>query len=154
MKSIYDEAVTKELENRVRSLTPATQALWGKMDVAQMMAHCNVPYEMAQVGPSTQEFKTATGIKRWVMKTFIKPFVVGEKPYKKNITTAPEFKIVDARDFDVEQSRLLENVATSYKNGRDYFEQRASPSFGPMTAEEWSNLFYKHLDHHLQQFGA
>ena len=31
---------------RINNLTPTTQALWGKMNVAQMLAHLSVAYEM------------------------------------------------------------------------------------------------------------
>ncbi len=154
MKNVFDKAVTDEMAGRIKRLTPDTKPLWGKMNVAQMLAHCYVPYDMAFSQDSGSRFKQATGLKAWFLKKFIKPLVVGDKPYKKNGPTAPEFKIVDQREFEVEQQRLLAGVERAYESGRDYFEQRPSPSFGPMTATEWSNLFYKHLDHHLQQFGV
>lgn len=154
MKSIFDPSVADELAARIRSLTPETTPKWGKMDVAQMMAHSHVTFEMALPERASSPFKKTTGLKRWLMRTLIKPLVVGEKPYKKNGMTAPEFRIAGQREFDTEQSRLLESLALVGTKGRDYFEQLESPSFGPMTAEEWSRTLYKHLDHHLQQFGV
>jgi len=28
------------------------------------------------------------------------------------------------------------------------------PFFGKMTSQQWSKAMYKHIDHHLQQFGV
>ena len=36
----------------------------------------------------------------------------------------------------------------------DYFNGKESHSFGILTVTEWNNSFYKHLDHHLNQFGV
>lgn len=154
MKSIYDKTVTDDLIQRVGRLTPESTPVWGTMTVDQMLAHCSVPYEMAFAPDADQRFKKATGLKKWFLTKFLKPVVVGEKPYRKGLPTAPEFKMVDQRDFDVERDKLLGFVRQSHEQGRQFFEGRESPSFGKMTADEWSNLYYKHLDHHLQQFGV
>ena len=47
MKNVFDPAVTAELIHRIEQLQPTSPALWGKMSVDQMLAHCNVAYEMA-----------------------------------------------------------------------------------------------------------
>ena len=47
MKNIFDIAVVNELIARIQQLQANTQPIWGKMSVAQMLAHCNVTYEMA-----------------------------------------------------------------------------------------------------------
>jgi hypothetical protein len=46
MKNIFDQNVATETINRINNLKPTTQGLWGKMNVAQMLAHCNVTYEL------------------------------------------------------------------------------------------------------------
>lgn len=75
-------------------------------------------------------------------------------PYKKNSGTAPAFLITDARDFEVEKARLIEYIQRVEKLGANYFENKESVSFGKLNSYEWNNLFYKHLDHHLSQFGV
>ncbi|MDN3686348.1 hypothetical protein [Cyclobacterium jeungdonense] len=45
--TIFDKEVTAELIRRIDSLTPSIQPQWRKMSVAQMLAHCNVAYEIA-----------------------------------------------------------------------------------------------------------
>jgi hypothetical protein len=150
MKNIFDQAVTDELTARIEALNSDSQPLWGKMSVDQMLAHCSVAYEMAY----TDKHPKPNGLMRFLLKTFVKSGVVNEKPYPKNARTAPVFIISDKRDFEKEKSRLIGYLQKTQELGSEYFEGKESPSFGAMTAQEWNNLFYKHLDHHLKQFGV
>ncbi len=151
MKDVFDPAVAEELTGRIRSLTPDSRPIWGKMDVTRMLAHCCVPYELAY---EEGHHPRPGGLKRFLLRLLVKPGVVNEKPYRKGLPTAPEFRIVDEREFTVEQDRLAGYVERTAELGRGHFEGRDYPNFGPLSAEEWNNLFYKHLDHHLRQFGA
>ncbi|WP_154857227.1 DUF1569 domain-containing protein [Cyclobacterium xiamenense] len=150
LPTIFDKEVTAELIRRIDSLTPSTQPQWGKMNVAQMLAHCNVTYEMAfeNKHPKPNFFM---GL---ILKAFVKKMVVSETPYKKNVQTAPAFIIADERDFDVEKKRLFQYLQKTVELGGVHFDGRESLSFGKLTKEEWNNMFYKHLDHHLRQFGV
>jgi hypothetical protein len=150
MKNIFDRSVVNELTARINRLTPTTAPQWGKMTVDQMLAHCNVSYEMVY----DNTIRRPGVIKRMLLNAFVKRAVVGPKPYPRNSPTAPQFKIVEARDFEVERRRLLEYLQRVQAEGSQKFEGRPSPSFGPLTAFEWNVLFYKHLDHHLTQFGV
>ena len=91
---------------------------------------------------------------RKLLKLFVKPIVVGEKPYKKNSRTAPEFIISDAKNFEIEKERLINYILKTANLGENYFDNRESHSFGKLTKKEWNTMFYKHLDHHLNQFGV
>ena len=95
-----------------------------------------------------------SGAKRWLLRTFLKNIVTGDKPYSKNSRTAPEFIIVGQKDFEQEKARLIGFITKTQQLGADHFEGKENFSFGPMTAQEWNGLFYKHLDHHLMQFGV
>jgi len=150
MKNIFDPTVTQELIDRISSLTPETTPKWGKMTVDQMMAHCSVAYEMAY----TDKHPKPNALMRFLLKTFVKKGVVNEKPYPRNSRTAPAFLISTGRDFDVERNRLISFVRKTCDYGPNYFDGKESLSFGAMTTPEWNNLFYKHLDHHLTQFGV
>lgn len=150
MKDIFDPPVARDVVERIRALGAATRPAWGKMSVGQMLAHCCVPYEMV----FEDKHRPAGPIARFLLRTFVKPGVVGEKPYRRNTPTAPAFRITDERDFVRERDRLIAYVEHAAELGRGHFEGLASPSFGPLTAVEWNNLFYKHLDHHLTQFGV
>ncbi len=150
MKNIFDPKVKDEVLARINKLSPETPAQWGKMSVGQMLAHCNVTYEMAY----DNKHPKATGFKKFMLKLFVKKIVVGEKPYSKNGRTAPEFMITDAREFEKEKGRLVAYLNKTVELGGDRFEGKESNSFGPLTKNEWNNMFYKHLDHHLSQFGV
>lgn len=150
MKNIFDPEIKEELIHRINKLSPESQPIWGKMSVDQMLAHCCVPYEMA----FTDKHPKPNAIMRFLLKSFVKDGVVNEKPYKKNLRTAPAFIITGDRDFEEEKARLIGFLNRSVELGKDHFEGKESISFGPMTSEEWNNQFYKHLDHHLTQFGV
>lgn len=150
MKNIFELQTTNEIIERINKLTPETKAVWGKMNVAQMLAHCNVTYEMIY----DNKHKKAEGFKKFILKLLIKNIVVNEKPYKRKSQTAPEFIITDTRNFELEKKRLIEYLIKTQKLGEAHFEGKESNSFGPLKTHEWKNMFYKHLDHHLSQFGA
>mgnify|MGYP001050641434 FL=1 len=150
MKNIFDLKETKAIIERIDKLDAYAKPQWGNMSVDQMLAHCNVTYEMIY---DTKHPKPNT-FKRFILKAIVKPYVVGEKPYKKNSRTAPEFVISDSKNFVEEKARLIDFINKTQKLGKVYFDNKPSHSFGKLTADEWNNLFYKHLDHHLRQFGV
>lgn len=148
--SVFTPQTNADLRDRIHRLTPETQPQWGKMNVAQMLAHCNVTYDVTY-GKTPVSYNWFT---RKLLGWFVKPMVVGSKPYPKNGSTAPVFVISDERDFATEKQQLLAYIDRVEQDGAAAFEGRESPSFGSMTSQEWSNQFWKHLDHHLRQFGV
>lgn len=136
--------------DRIEKLTPMTKPNWGKMDVAQMLAHCNVTYEMAY----EDKHPKPNFFMKFILKLFVKNAVVSEKPYPKNGQTAPQFIIKGDKDFEVEKARLIEYIKKSVALGEAHFEGKESHSFGKLNKTEWNNMFSKHLDHHLTQFGV
>jgi len=149
-KSAFLQADAYALVQRINKLTPVTQPQWGKMNVAQMLAHCNVTYELAY----DNNHPKPGAFKRMLLKAFVKPIVVGDKPYKRNSPTAPVFMVSAHQDFEKEKQRLIDYINKTQELGSLYFEGKESHSFGSLTAAEWDTMFYKHLDHHLTQFGV
>jgi len=150
MKSVFNPADVAELTERINKLTPATQPLWGKMSVEKMLAHCNVSYEMAY----TDKHPKPNAFMKFILKVLVKDKVVGPKPYKHNNPTAPAFIITDERVFETEKARLIAHLNQTLQLGEAHFDNRVSHSFGTLTVGEWNTMFYKHLDHHLGQFGV
>lgn len=150
MKNIFDKTVTEEIVNRIQKLTPQSQPLWGKMTVAQMLAHCCVTYEFIY----EDKHPAPKGLRKFLLKTFVKGLVVSEKPYKKSSPTAPAFLIVNEKNFQNEKNRLINFIKQTTEKGISYFDGKESLSFGVLSGQEWNNMFYKHLDHHLSQFGV
>lgn len=148
--SIFDPLVVRQITARITSLTHQTQPEWGKMDVARMLAHLCVSYEMV----FEDKHKAPGALLKVFLKLFVKSSVVGPKPYPKNLRTAPAFLITDKRVFETEQKRLLAFLNRTCELGEAHFDGHASMSFGALSADEWNTLFYKHLDHHLRQFGV
>ncbi|QKJ32567.1 DUF1569 domain-containing protein [Mucilaginibacter mali] len=151
MKSVFNPADVAELTGRINNLTPATQPQWGKMSVSQMLAHCNVSYEMVY---DPEKHPKPKGLMKFIVKAFVKKVVVGPKPYKRNTPTAPAFIIKDDRSFETEKARLTDYLNQTQQLGETHFDGKESHSFGPLTVGEWNTMFYKHLDHHLMQFGV
>jgi hypothetical protein len=149
MKTVFQAETVNELIARIEKLTPQTPALWGKMNAAQMLAHCNVSYEMA----FENTHKAPNGFVKLMLKLFVKDLVVGDKPYKKNSQTAPAFLIKEAKDFEKEKARLIGYIKKTQELGENYFEGKESLSFGKLSASQWNTMFQKHLEHHSSQFG-
>ncbi|MEP6582882.1 MAG: DUF1569 domain-containing protein [Ginsengibacter sp.] len=150
LPNIFSKEVSDKVIQRINNLTPATQPQWGKMSVAQMLAHCNVTYEMIyeSIHPKPN------GFMRFILKTLVKKIVVGEAPYKKNNRTAPQFIISETKDFHAEKQRLVDYIVKTQQAGENKFDGKESNSFGKLSKTEWNNMLYKHLDHHLTQFGV
>ena len=149
-KSVFDSADVAALVTRIERLTPETRPQWGKMSVDQMLAHVNVPYIMV--------YEDTLPKPGWLMvqllKLFAKKTVVGPDPYPRNTKTAPAFIMTGTKDFANEKAQLIAWLHRVQKEGATRFDGRQSASFGPLTTAEWNVLFYKHLDHHLTQFGV
>lgn len=150
MKNVFDSKDVADILERINQLTPKTQAQWGEMTVAQMLSHCNVTYETVY----TQKHPRPNFIMAFILKKWVKGPVVNDEPYQKNGKTAPHFLVVDIKDFTSEKVRLVDHIHRTLKLGGDHFNNLESHSFGPLTEKEWNNLFSKHLDHHLKQFGV
>lgn len=148
---LYDPAVVAACITRVQALAPDTRPLWGRMNATQMLAHCNVAYEMVY---GERGHRPPNAAVRLLLRVLVKPAAVGTKPYKRGTRTAPQFIITDERDFERERQRLIAYLERSCGQGAAWFEGHVSDSFGPLTATEWNNLLGKHLEHHLGQFGV
>lgn len=151
---IFSRPVVDRLIARITRLTPEARPQWGKMNVAQMLAHASKPYDTLYDAEYQRKYPPHTGFMRFLLKLLVKPLVVGPKPYKPNTRTAPSYVVADERELRRERDKLVGYLNTVQGVGRGAFEGKPSYSFGPLTADEWNVLFYKHLDHHLRQFGV
>ena len=150
LPNVFTKEVADSLIARINTLTPDTKAKWGKMSVAQMLAHCNVTYEYVY----EDRYKKPNAFMRFIMKTLVKKTVVSEEPYKHNGSTGPDFIIKNEPEFIAQKNRLIAFITKTQELGASYFEGKESHSFGVLTVTEWNNMFYKHLNHHLGQFGV
>lgn len=151
IEDMFDLEGKARMMSRLDKLTPASKAEWGKMNVGQMLAHCNVAYETIHE-PGKHPPPGLIG--KFFARIFAKATVVGSKPYPKNGPTAPMFVMNDAKDFEAEKARLIAHVDKTFKQGKTHYEGLENMTFGKLSAEQWNTLFSKHLDHHLTQFGV
>lgn len=147
MKSIFQEEAYNELSNRLNNLSEDKTPNWGKMNTGQMAWHCQGPLNIV-LGHNNYNMKT-----NWFVKTFFKKSMYNDKPWRKNLPTVPVFKAQEARDFTIEKAKLIALVNELYSQ-KDKEQWVAHPLFGAFTKEQWSKMQYKHLDHHLRQFGV
>ena len=150
LPNIFSKEVSNQLIERINKLTPDTQPKWGKMSVDEMLAHCCVSYEMAY----ENKYPRPNAIMKFIIKLIAKNAVINEEPYKHSERTAPQFIITGKRNFDLEKKRLIDYINKTQQLGESYFDNKESHSFGKLNKTEWNNMFYKHLNHHLSQFGV
>ncbi|SFF02600.1 Protein of unknown function [Chitinophaga sp. CF118] len=149
LPNIFDQKVADSVIERINNLSAETNPLWGKMNVSQMLAHCNVTYEMIY----ENKHPKPNAFLKLILKLFVKNKVVTEIPYKRNSPTAPAFIMKGPKEFAAEKARLAGYIRKTQQLGEREFDGKESLSFGPLNITEWNNMLYKHLDHHLSQFG-
>ncbi|MEY3844442.1 MAG: hypothetical protein RL293_864 [Bacteroidota bacterium] len=149
--NIYSPETTVELATRISSLTNETPALWGKMNAGQMLSHCCVAYQQV-LGENTDK---PGMMMKWMLKTFFKQSMVNEVPYRPNLPTGPTFVRLNQNfDIETEKGKLIAYVQKIQELGPEQLSAIPSLSLGKLSAMEWNNLLYKHIDHHLRQFGV
>jgi hypothetical protein len=150
MKNLYEASTASEVKERIAHLQPDSARQWGTMAPAQALAHCAASLEWA-VGdrvPPRMFFPSLLG-------RLIKPIALGDdKPMRRNSPTSPDLVIPDQRDLDEERQRLIGLIDRFVANGATGCTTSSHSFFGRMTPDQWAILTYKHLDHHLRQFGV
>jgi hypothetical protein len=149
VQSLFEPEARRAILDRLARLEPSAARQWGTMDVAQMLAHCSAALEVATGDtPRKQAFIGK------VLAPFARSSFLGEKPMKRNSPTDPAFVVSDPRVFDEEKRRLADLINRFSDAGPEKAAVQTHSFFGSLTGEEWARLMYKHLDHHLRQFGG
>ena len=147
IKNLVNDAVKQEIVERISKLTASTQHQWGKMDVAQILAHVQIPIGVA--------FGTNTVKGNWLMKLILPLFkkaLYDDKPWKQGLPTDKTFIMTgQSKDFEEEKNQLLDKI---YRFSESNMINEKHPVFGKLTKEQWSKATWKHIDHHLKQFGV
>lgn len=149
MKNLFERETVDEVVSRIEKLQPSSPRQWGKMDAAQMLAHCSGTMDMASGRVDLPRVLIGR-----LIGGFMKPIYINEKPFGKNAPTDKTLVIADSRDFFREQERLKTKVRQFHEGGEAKCTRHPHPFFGALTPQEWARGSYKHLDHHLRQFGA
>lgn len=149
MKNLSDGNTYNEIIERIEKLHPDSKAKWGKMNVAQMMAHLQEPLKAALATEPTSRMLLGR-LLGWAFKKKL----YDDNPWRKNLPTSPSFIFNDERNFDKEKTALLNKVKAFYEAGDNGIGNFSHPMFGKFTKDQWGMSAYKHIAHHLEQFGV
>lgn len=148
MKTMWEGPRQREIRDRVARLSPESRGSWGKMSAPQMVCHL------------AESLKMALGDLACVPKKVpiryppLKQFIIYVAPFPKGVPTAPELiaRSPQAWQADVaELQRLIDRFVT---RGSERAPWPEHPAFGKLSRRAWGVLVYRHMDHHLRQFGA
>jgi hypothetical protein len=150
MESLFNKTGNQKLIERINLLNNASQAQWGKMNVSQMLKHCQAPLNVA-----FGELKLKRGLLAILFGGMIKKKLMkDEKPFDRNLPTDKSFIVADKKEFEKEKNELTGLIKRFAEKGPDGLTKDPHPFFGKLSGKEWDVLQWKHLDHHLRQFGA
>jgi hypothetical protein len=150
MKTVFDSGTLEELNARLSHLQSDSERQWGKMSAPQMLAHCSRGIEMA-----AGDIKPPRIFIGRIIGPIIKPIALREdEPMRRNSPTAPVLLVQDDKDFSTEKAKFCECLNQFATTGPQACTSHPHAFFGPLTPDQWGILVYKHVDHHLRQFGA
>ena len=149
MEHLFDASTVGELKGRIERLRADSPRQWGKMTPAQAMAHCASVMEIA-VG----DWKPSRMFIGRLIGPLVKKKVLGAATQQRSAPTDKRLVVADDRDLGAEQRRLVGLIDRFCTGGRIGCTTHPHMFFGAMTPDEWALLMYKHVDHHLRQFGA
>jgi hypothetical protein len=147
MKTFWESSDREELSTRMALLTPEKSPLWGQMTARQMLAHVVDALRMAMGDIKTKEIRLP------IRFTPLKQLIIYGPPFPKSSPTAPELQGRQADDWDSECTTLCQ-LMDSFAALPPENKFPPHPAFGTLSRRAWGVLEYKHLDHHLRQFGV
>jgi hypothetical protein len=150
MLSLYNPARVQEIHERLGRLQPDSTRLWGTMSVSQAVAHC--------VEPMRASLGEAKPPRLWIGRLvggLIKKLAIhNDRPLRRNTPTDPSFVVKGDPDLEFQRTLLLELVDRFHAAGPSGCTTHPHSFFGKLSPDEWATLQYKHIDHHLRQFGT
>jgi transposase InsO family protein len=150
MKNLFEATSVHEVKERIGLLKPDSERLWGTMNAPQAVAHCSAGLELA-LGHKTPPRVFAGRL----FGLIVKPLALrDDEPMRRNSPTVRDLVVRDERDLGTERERLLALIDRFAAAGPAGCTTHPHAFFGRLTPEEWAILMYKHLDHHLRQFGV
>lgn len=151
MRNLFEPARVSEVKERIERVKADSERVWGTMTPAQMLEHCSRAMEMA-VGDLNPPRKL---IGRVLGPAIRKRVLGNDEPIRRNSPTVDELVVKDdAGNVSAARERLIGLVDRFAAAGPAKRTTHPHTFFGPLTPEQWAILAYKHLDHHLRQFGA
>src|SRR5690349_845321 len=130
MQNLFHPGVTDVIIDRLNRLQPSSAALWGKMNVGQMLSHCQAPLQVALGEIQIKQSIVGFLFGRIAIKQFMK-----DTTFKKNLPTDKSFIRKSEHDFFLEREKLQLLVEKFAKSDSQIMVSKIHPFFGKMTAE-------------------
>ena len=149
MATLADPGARAALCERVANLSPEAARQWGRMTAYQMVCHLNDSFRVATgekyASPDTNLFKRM--VFKWVaLHTSL--------PWPHGVPTRPELMQGHGGTPPSDWTRdrtVLQELIPAFAARESY---GFHPLFGEMSKADWLIWAYRHIDHHLRQFGA
>jgi hypothetical protein len=147
MKTLFDEHARGGLVARVERLTAESRPTWGKMNVEMMLAHLVASMRMASGELEVKSKKLP------IRFPPLRQLLVYWLPWPKGTPTAPELLPSERASVDENKRDLAQLIRVVGERGSQK-QWPPHPAFGNLGRRGWGVLTWRHLDHHLRQFGV
>lgn len=147
--SLRDPRGRRSILDRLAALTPGHARLWGRMRPEQLLPHLASGLRLA-LGERKLNGTPPGGVLGAVKRRLaihILPWPKGKIESPPGAFSTPSLGWEQDRQVVTE---LIERFAVTPPDKLADIH----PSFGRMTGRDWDVLQYRHLDHHLRQFGV
>ena len=146
-KTIWNSADRESILSRFDRLAPDTRPKWGKLDAPRMVTHVTDAVR-ASLGELT--LRPLVGpLRYWPVNVLVMFYL----PWPKSAPTAPE--LLDRHPVGWTDELGTLRTTLDRFTARDVDEQwTPHVAFGRLSGAQWGRLMYRHLDHHLTQFGV
>lgn len=149
MKTLFDPAINTEILERIEKLNSSSRPKWGKMNVAQMLAHLNLSLRV-----NFDEIELKKGLLGLFFSGITRRMLLGEKQYPKYLPAHKKVLAKEVSDFLTEKINVKNSIEKYVSKGPNGISKKPHYILGKITHEESALLTYKHIDHHLRQFGV
>lgn len=148
MHNLFEPDVNSDIVDRLANLTPASKARWGKMNAGEMLMHLDLSLRA--------NFGEIRLPKSWLgvfFKRMAKKILLGDKPFPRRLPAPKETLAKASADFDAEKIQVMSMIRSYAEKGGSVLGPYPHNILGKITPEESATIAYKHIDHHLRQFG-
>lgn len=150
MKNLFNQQDKDELIKRLSCLSPNHLPKWGKMNAHQAIVHMTDPLRCA-IGDRPVPLNPSIFAK-WPVNKLFSQYL----PWPKGAPTAPEFiqgvKGSQCIEFERDKQELI-LVIHRFSQHQNSIPFPIQPTFGKLNNNEWARLMWRHINHHIYQFG-
>lgn len=150
MENLLNQKDCEKIVQRFNSITSLSERLWGRMDVNQMVVHLKDQLDIAlgiKAAKAQGPLLYRTMLGRWFV-FYLLPYRRGKEVTPKEMDATLNGTIIT--DFESDKHLLLTRIK-EFTMANDFSPH---PFFGKISKKDWGRLAWKHINHHLLQFGA